>query len=742
MSIYESHPRFEPSELYRAVLGLAALGPNDGNISASRKQMFASHIGQALVFAEPTPRRQQTGMENEYGKRTFSVKMPCRAQIIRLIQRYPRTMDENSIASCPEILVIYENLENGSIGCLSLPEFYSHHQHFGFRYRRTEAFNLLFKGSEIPKDTVFLESPNVTAEGHYCYGREANIALMTHPATSEDGVGIRRGFLKKLAIKTYETRVVEWGAKQYPINLYGTATKVKPFPDIGERIAEHGMVMAFRTYDDGFAPVEQSISTMRRVDSIFDNAVYAGAGGRVIDIQVMHDEHSLPPTTLTGLDEQALKYDRARHQYYDAIRVEYERLHRERGDSLSLSPEFHRLVVETLGVTAASRKPERNQTPERVSKEYRGVPLDDWRVQFTIEYEIIPNIGFKLTDCQGDKGVICAIIEDDDMPVDSAGNVADIIMDPGATTNRMTPGRLYELFVNASGRDLTKELRRLLDYPESHANHRVKPKPDVIRAHPNFDRAWQRLIRFYEITSPSIHEILTNKNGKSRYRLSLQNHMCRVLENGIYINQPPDAPVYRPEMGRLLQREYPSTYGPVTYRGFSGNRVTTKNPVRISSGYIMLLEKTGDDWTAVSSGKLQNFGVLGQVNNRDKYATPTKTQSIRAWGETEMRIVLAYAGRVAAGEVLDRNNSIHTHEQMLEAIYLAENPSNIETAVDRKTNPRGNPRPLQLFKHIAFCGGWALEYAPYRPGEMPDLESLDKEDILNGLSEPEDSEDE
>jgi hypothetical protein len=401
MSIYQDHPRFERSELYRELTGLLGLSPFDRHNSAARKQMWASHIGQTLVISGATERRNQTGMEDEYGKYTFSVRMPCDAEIIKIIPRYQKTMEKDSIRSSPEALVIYENMEDRSIGCLTLPEYYSHHQHFGFRYRLTQAGRNLRARSFVAKDTILLDSPNVDDEGRYKFGVEANVAFMSHPATSEDGILISRTFLPKLGIKMIETRVVEFGSKQFPKNLFGNSNEFKPFLDIGDIVPDHGMVAAFGTYDEDFAPVQQSLSAVQQVDHIFDNAVYAGPGGRVIDVQVWHDEESVPPSTLSGMDGQVSKYDRSRHRFYEEIKVEYDRLHRERGDALSLTPEFHHLIVQTIGVVAPNKRVEKGQPRERVVKVHRSIPLDDWRVKFTIEYDVIPTTGFKLTDGQG-----------------------------------------------------------------------------------------------------------------------------------------------------------------------------------------------------------------------------------------------------------------------------------------------------------------------------------------------------
>jgi hypothetical protein len=168
-----------------------------------------------------------------------------------------------------------------------------------------------------------------------------------------------------------------------------------------------------------------------------------------------------------------------------------------------------------------------------------------------------------------------------------------------------------------------------------------------------------------------------------------------------------------------LEAEYPSCYGPVTYTGRSGRTVTTKVPVRIAPCYFMLLEKIGDDWTAVSSGKTQHFGVLAQVTNADKYIQPTRNQAIRALGEAELRIYVSYAGVRITAEQMDRNNSPKTHEHILYNMMRAERPTDIAVAVDRDEIPFGGAKPQQLVNHIGECAGWEFVYEPYNPGPVP-----------------------
>lgn len=730
-------PTTEKCELRRELLGVLGLSPFVAYDSASRRQMFSSHISQALVIEGSTERFIQTGMEQEYGKYTFNVKMPVDAEIIRVIERYPRTLDESNIGHNPETLVIYENADTKEIGCLSLVDYFSHHQYFGFPYKRNSTVLKLRKGEYVSKGTVLLDSPSITEKGGYKYGRECNVAFMSHPAVAEDGFIVSRDVLQKFRFKTYETRVIEWGSKSYPLNLYGDENKYKPHPDIGELVRADGVLMALRQHNENFAPVETSVSRTREIDPVFDMCYYAaGPGevkdgkilsGRVIDIRVMHDPESTVPTTPVGMEVQTKRYNDARLRYFKDIYDVYLSLKRQRGKALSITHEFNRLIVEAISVLGAIKPIANNkETPERVSKLHRGIPLDDWRVEFVIEYTVEPIIGYKLTDSHGGKGVICHIAEPHEMPVDEAGNRADIVVDQGARLSRMNLGGLYEPYINAASRDLAKEIKnKLLGQSVVPAGWHIKnPDMNIV------NQCWSRYMRYLQIVTPMTYERFKEFDDKT-----IISYLESIIKEGmIYLYYPPDNQVDGMTVIEQLEQEFAPTYGPVTYTGYSGKQCTTVDNVRIGSMYIILLEKTGDDWTAVSSGKWQSFGVLAQITNRDKYTQPTRNQAIRAWGETETRIATAYVGSIMASEILDRNNNIMSHRQVLTSILEADKPTDINCSVDRSINPLGNARPLQLAKHYAMCGGWEFGYQPHRSDVGSGL-TRDGDDIVLDLSD-------
>lgn len=281
----------------------------------------------------------------------------------------------------------------------------------------------------------------------------------------------------------------------------------------------------------------------------------------------------------------------------------------------------------------------------------------------------------------------------EEMPVDKDGNRADIIMDPNATISRMNLGRLYEQYFNGASRDVVKRISQVL-----------QPSTVMTAPQETIDQQFEYLTQYYSCYSTRMESWFRNNPIDKR------QHLKKILSDGIYLYMPPDNEKEVRGIVKELEQKFPQTYGPVTYVGNSGRRVTTKNPVRIGSLYIMLLEKTGDDWTAVSSGMLQHFGVLAPIPKSLRHAKPSRTQAIRAIGETEARIYASYVGPEITADILDRNNSVTSHEAVVDSILESAYPSNIENAVDRTKVPLGNSRPLQIVKHILQCAGIQFYY--------------------------------
>lgn len=63
--------------------------------------------------------------------------------------------------------------------------------------------------------------------GEYGYGRELNVDLVGFPSSTEDGP------LTQLSFKRYEPQAVEFGNREFPLNLFGEKDDYKPFDPTG-----------------------------------------------------------------------------------------------------------------------------------------------------------------------------------------------------------------------------------------------------------------------------------------------------------------------------------------------------------------------------------------------------------------------------------------------------------------------------------------------------------------------------
>lgn len=693
------------NELSAEALGMSAINPFAKHNSPSRGVMFCSQFSQKLNIFGADEQICQSGVLKDFSKYTFSVKMPENGRIIRVLDRYPAGIGKDSIPMNPETIVIYEREDTKEIDYFSIPYHMSLHQVFGFRYSQKEASNRLREGEYIAKDTIFADSPAVTENGGYAFGKNLNVAFMSLPSTSEDGIMISKDVLPDLRFNLYETRVVEYGASTFPLNRFGNKDYYKPFPDIGDYLDDNGLLMMLRPYDEDMVPVATSIHDTREPDYIFDKAVYVRGGkGRVVDIKVITNNNKnkqLPPE----IAEHSSKYEKALLKFHQEIINIEEKIRRERkkkfGDgSLRLSPRFHRLVVESLAVVdynAAKAK-------HNLQLLYKKAPIDEVRVEFVIEYEVTPNIGFKMSGLDGDKGVICKIEEPENMPIDADGNRADVVMDDGSTMNRMNLGRLYQHYFNAAARDIRKEVRRILGVaqPKISDYHLQIMEPELI------NKAYSFLMGFYQLVSERQYQMYANELTD----VEKMQHLLHVVNERITLFVPINNNQSTDEIVMAIEKYHRPTYGPVTYVGNSGRRVTTKRNVRIAPLYMMLLEKIADDWSSVASAKLQPFGVLAPTTKSEKYSYPFRNSPIRTIGETEGRIFRGYCGPVAIAEMHDRSNNPASQRHLYWNVMAADVPTDIDEVVDRNYISYGGGRPLQLIKHVMMAAGFQPVYEP------------------------------
>jgi len=680
------------NQLDPRLLGIGLnLNPFAAHDSASRQQMFCSHVGQALVIDGSNPRRIQTGAEREVGKYTFSITMPVDANIIKVIQKYPPTGGYGSIKENPTYVILYENIDTNEIDVLMVERFHTMHTTFGFEYVLTENAKRIHPGQMVPAGTVIAHSSSVKSDGNYCYGREVQTAYMSIPQVIEDGFVISKTLASQLTTRMVDKRIVSWGREYYPLNLYGDKNHYKPFPDIGDKIRDDGLLIGLRQYDPALGVIEMTPEALMEPDGTYDKLTYALAGATVYDVDVVTDLTQNVSPSPVGMNESTDKYLRLHDVFFKDILKEYRRLAATRKDQLHVSPQFQQLVVRAMANDTEA-------VPYKVKRRYRRIPLDDRRVEIKYAKKIEPTIGYKLTDAHGGKGVIVDIWPDENMPVDKHGVRADLIMDGISVVKRLNVGQLYEQYINATSDMVSRNLKQMVSAGTKKA----------------MMAGWDYLLRYYQIVSPLMYDVVVREIKTPDDK---QRHLDNVLNDCIYLYLPPNSPnmgldLLNGKEGGLVN-EYPLDFGPVAYTGRSGVPCVTKDPIIIGSKYVMLLEAVPDNWSSVSTAKLQHHGIPAKLTMADKNAAPTREQPVRIAGESEVRLFNAAMGPEVTADILDGSNSPSTHKSIIRNILEAGNPSNIDEIVDRIKVPRGNSRPVRYVEHILQCAGIAFNSTEY-----------------------------
>ncbi len=738
--------------------------------------MLSAHASQCLPIKDCQPRRILTGIEREFGRATFEVAFPVDAEVVKVLHKYPPTIGAGGIKKNPTTTVVYMDARTKVFDVLEFDHYHCMHQHFGFDFVLTKDFKRLVPGARIEAGTVIGRSPTLDDQGNYRLGLNAKVVMMSIPGIIEDGVVVSESYCKRNTTTCIESRDASWGKSWFPLNLYGDDQHYRPFPDIGDRIRDDGLIFALRRIpmDDDIiiAPFEMSPAACREVDYFFDRTEYGHPGATVIDITVRHEDKPMTATP-EGMEEQAAKYYKAECLYQQGLLDCYKQLWDKHKEHLVIAPKFQAMLREARMYLPC-------QTRSKSTQMYQLQPLDDWRIDLTYRYDFVPDIGSKITGLHGDKGIICSVWKDSAMPVDAWGNRAEVIVAALSTVDRMNIGRPIEHEVNGCMETLTDALRAAFDQPVEPLDQDIeeavskihaemarrggaKPAGQVAteavieRVGGDPQKGFEELLHFYELASPRMRELFDDP----AYTTTAEGHLKDVLNDGMYLWSPTDNPKpwvhlewddehfdreayekavqkalkagngtalpHRAQFGSRfvrstgvvgdLTREYPARRGPVWYRGVDGREFITVDDIMIASTYMVLLEKTGSDWSGVASARRQHHGLPAKLSKWDKNSLPSRANPIRALGEAEGRLATTTVGSEPVAEMLEMTNSPAVHKNVCENILLAEQPSNIEDVIDRSKVPLGSSRSQVYMAHAMECAGLEFFYVDHSDQE-------------------------
>ncbi|UQT03206.1 DNA-directed RNA polymerase subunit beta [Serratia phage vB_SmaS-Totoro] len=150
------------------------------------------------------------------------------------------------------------------------------------------------------------------------------------------------------------------------------------------------------------------------------------------------------------------------------------------------------------------------------------------------------------------------------------------------------------------------------------------------------------------------------------------------------------------------------------------------DPVMIGDVYMMVLEKTGHDWSAVDVPKRQVHGVPTKVSARDKHNLPYRQSPLRFFGEAEIRNYSGILGGDWAADMLDRANNPKAQEAIWKQVIESETPTNLTFTINRQKIPVGNSLSLSYLNNAMYCNGAQFAYAEVDTASDLEIEMLRK----------------
>lgn len=674
------------TEIKLEFLGTSGINSFIANVSTPRAVMDFSHMSSRPSLLHPDEPIIKTGIEYELGKYINDVRAEHDCVVKGFVPKFA-----NSCGTPSELmaLVEYEYKDRLYLDMIEIPTCRATHGTFGYSLTPTEAVMDMGYNSVIPKDTILATTQSYGKEGCYNYGLNANVVFMSHPAVAEDGIVISESFAKRLSFSVVLKRVINITKDMIPLNLYGDENFYKFIPDIGERVRKDGLLCAVRERNDWFSIVDMNTESLMELDSTFDISTYAIRDAVVQDINVIRGNYNKPelPADMT---RQLDHYADLQIQYYRSIVKIYEKAVEERkryGLNIKTSPRLTRLITDCLLKIQAAET-------NKVKLCHRKLNIDQYRVEVTLMGQMVPTLGFKLTDINGGKGVVCAVLPDEDMPIDAWGVRADVITDSNSTISRMNPGRSYQHYLGAAARDNRKRLlAKYGDHPLTHSD--ITEIIDYLRG-------------FYALINSESVAFIDSLTEEERY-----HHVREVLKHQLSIYYPPDnernivdiidemeKTIYKPNLSRLW------------YRDGLGRVVETLEEIRIGRMTILLLEKIATDYSSVSSAKVNSFSFPIKGGASDKYKYPHSVTPTTTLGETETRIIASLAPPVMIAELMDLASNPISHKLLVKGILESKMAFDKAFDIDRKVITYGNTKSLMLLRHIMTGAGFDFEYVP------------------------------
>ena len=626
------------------IAGLGLLQPFNIANSGARKILASTQRQQIFSLMRPEPPIIGTGYDNKFGDHSSSITKAEEAsyRVIAKISKF-------SFAPEHHYWIILENLKEKKLEVVERIAYHYITESYGYLYNN-EYLDSLSVGSIVNDNTIIQKSLAFDDYNNRADGVNLNVAYMALDDNMEDSEIFSDAAAAKMTSPLIKPVDIMINENDIPLNMYGNNEVYKAFPDIGEKVRDDGKMICLRKEKKEEAFFMQAVERLSEPLMTDEKRTVIGT---VVDVDIRCNK---PEYLLDNIYYQQFK------MYYDELRrysneiVSIITVYAANGYELSYDlEELFALAKRTLN---GDQYIEKNR------------PFSFMIAKITVLEELPLNVGDKVTNMFGSKGVISKIIPQHLMPKMPNGEYVDVILNSSTMYNRENPGQLYELSTNHIGKGIVDLISTGIY--------------DV-------DESFDMIVDFINCVSPS-HAAALKSWGANLEEIDKAFFIQSVVDDGcIKICTKPISESFDIDKLAIMYEKFPAITQyeiEVPLKDSNGNirYVKARRKMTIGKQYMFRLKQFAEEKFSATS--------LSPTNIRNEN---TKSKASRDYKEMFSNTPI----RMGNMEIEDLNHmgseyvvtnlmlhSISPHGRRLVEQFYTEDPFNIDIKLDNKATNR------------------------------------------------------
>lgn len=677
------------------MLGKGLNIPNNATSSGSRKLMSTTHQSHSLVLSKGEMPYVATGYENRFGERSSSIiSFDTDYEVVAKISKFSYTPNH-------DYFLILRDLRSKTLHIVERISYKYTTEMYGYLYNNAVMDTYSVPGSIIHSGDVIRRSTGFDEYGNKTSGCNVNVAYIASDHNMEDSVIISQACSEKLSAPLIRKVKIILNENDIPLNIYGDNQIYKVHPDIGEDIKD-GILMAYRREKREEAIYTQSVQRLQEVLMSDDKITVRG---RVIDINIYCN--NIEHIQKNAYNQQFLAY------YNDRLRMANE-IVTVVGPFIS---QGYQLTYDLQKIYATA-KDEINGKKYIDKKQFSNI---------TIEFVVIENrkleVGDKVSDRYGGKGVISKIIPTKLMPKMYNGLPIDMIKNSSTMYNRENAGQIFEMELNYISMCILDKIR----------NTRMGDPY----------KAFKEILKFVKLQSPEQYKAMKlyidslNEQDALYFLESILSKTCIPISN-----EPISETMDIDKLGKLYQ-EFPyikqtPLMVPITDSRGGHRFVPTRRAIVAAPQYCLRLKQFAEEKfsaTSLSSTNIKNENAKSKASKN--YREPNSNTPIK-FGQMETGDFDHMGTEYVVINLMLHSLSPHGR-RLIEQVATGD-PYNVDVKLDTKAKNRSaeilNTRLKTMGYRIVFKKTKknkiyafmkpALEFGPHSPLNMtPAIEFME-----------------